>query len=126
VRVETEMVRCVPLDEWIASQSISKLDLIKLNAEGMELEVLRGAQKIFAQYNPDLIIKWSPNSPAGTGQATASELYKVLSQKWKNLYYVEGPQSDAFRTISSLEDLMRVAGSNSGPAVLYCTSAALN
>lgn len=42
----TRKVRVVRLDEWIAGRKIERVDFVKLDVEGGELEVLRGGERL--------------------------------------------------------------------------------
>jgi FkbM family methyltransferase len=44
------------LDNLIGELEINKVDLIKVDVEGHELEVLKGASKTLQKYSPDLVI----------------------------------------------------------------------
>jgi FkbM family methyltransferase len=45
------------LDNHLAYQDISRIDLIKIDVEGAELQVLRGAKKALLEFKPSLIIE---------------------------------------------------------------------
>lgn len=49
-------VQMKKLDDVLAEQKISKVDLIKIDVEGAENQVLGGANKLLAQQSPKLII----------------------------------------------------------------------
>ena len=44
----TELVEIETIDRYCQTQNIERIDLLKLDVEGHELEVLRGAQQLFA------------------------------------------------------------------------------
>ncbi|MEN9230301.1 MAG: FkbM family methyltransferase [Thermostichus sp. DG02_5_bins_236] len=46
--IEAWPVQTIPLDEWRASQDIASFDFIKLDTEGSELDILRGAKQTLA------------------------------------------------------------------------------
>jgi FkbM family methyltransferase len=50
-------VRCTTLDDL--AESIGTPDLIKIDAEGVELEVLRGGASVIAETRPVLIVEFS-------------------------------------------------------------------
>lgn len=45
------------IDAYVKSQNIKKISLIKIDAEGKDFEVLRGAIKTLRQYHPYLIVE---------------------------------------------------------------------
>jgi FkbM family methyltransferase len=48
-------VQTISLDQYISEKNIQRIDVMKLDVEGGELEVLRGAAKMFARFRPILI-----------------------------------------------------------------------
>jgi FkbM family methyltransferase len=48
------------LDAFVERQSIARLDLIKLDVDGHEYPVLKGAKKTLAQFQPTLLMEMSP------------------------------------------------------------------
>ncbi len=51
----SRMVRTTTLDQWIASQQITGIDLIKLDTEGTENLILEGAAKMLREQEPIII-----------------------------------------------------------------------
>lgn len=45
------------LDNWIADHQIARVDLIKVDVEGAELMVLKGAKRTLQQFKPALIVE---------------------------------------------------------------------
>jgi FkbM family methyltransferase len=52
-----ETVEARTLDQWVEETSLQKLDLIKMDIEGAEVEALQGAVKCLQQYNPLLLVQ---------------------------------------------------------------------
>lgn len=52
-------VSAVPLDEWVKSNPLKKLDFIKLDVEGAELHVLKGSKKTIEKYQPLVIMEFN-------------------------------------------------------------------
>lgn len=48
------------LDAWVAREKISRIDLVKLDVDGNEVIVLRGAQKTLRHFRPKLLMELSP------------------------------------------------------------------
>jgi FkbM family methyltransferase len=59
VDISTIPIKIETLDSYIAGTSISKLDLLKIDAEGFELNVLRGAAKTLKKFEPLVIIEFN-------------------------------------------------------------------
>lgn len=49
-------VQTVSLDDELSE--LPRLDWIKIDVEGAEIEVLKGAQKLIEKYNPRIIVEW--------------------------------------------------------------------
>jgi FkbM family methyltransferase len=49
-----EKIKIVKLDDWIKENDISKIDFIKIDVEGYELEVLKGAIETIKKFKPAL------------------------------------------------------------------------
>lgn len=48
-------VETISLDQYVAEKRVEQVDVMKLDVEGGELEVLRGATKMFERFRPTLI-----------------------------------------------------------------------
>lgn len=69
----------VPLDDVARDKSIS---LIKVDAEGMELEVLKGAHKIIEKWHPVIFCEQNDT-------ANLASIYNMLKQRDYRLYWLE-------------------------------------
>lgn len=50
------VVRCTSLDLYVASQGITRLDVVKMDVEGAELRVLRGGRRTIEQLKPQVVL----------------------------------------------------------------------
>jgi FkbM family methyltransferase len=53
-------IHVTSLDLFVAENSVPKVDLIKIDAEGSEYDVLLGAQNVIAKYKPIIILALHP------------------------------------------------------------------
>ncbi|HVJ07566.1 MAG TPA: FkbM family methyltransferase [Acidisarcina sp.] len=81
---ETQSVLSVTLD-WLATQ-IPPPDLIKIDAEGADLRVLRGASRLLDEHKPDLICE--------VFEGIAAEVTAFLFDKGYTLYNAELPRRE--------------------------------
>jgi FkbM family methyltransferase len=71
------LAETIALDEFFAGSAV-RPDLIKIDVEGAELDVLRGARKIIAQHHPVLFVEVHPKLLGDFG-GSAEEVYAFLS-----------------------------------------------
>jgi FkbM family methyltransferase len=50
------------LDDWVINKYINHVDLIKIDVEGFEMNVLKGAEEILKKHNPTLFIELDNNN----------------------------------------------------------------
>jgi FkbM family methyltransferase len=53
--VQETVVEAVSLDDYLATRQIERIDLMKIDVEGGELEAFRGARKLLESFRPILI-----------------------------------------------------------------------
>jgi len=59
--IETiESVKMVSLDTLAESLKFDRIDVIKIDVEGSELAVLRGAKRTITKYMPNIVLEWHP------------------------------------------------------------------
>ncbi len=79
-------ISILPLDQIVAGQSIS-VDMIKIDVEGMEIDVLNGAEKTILENRPLLIVEFSAERKEGG----RSELYtKLINFENYDLFKLSG------------------------------------
>ncbi len=71
-------VNTISVDDFVKQQQLSRLDFIKIDAEGVELDVLKGAKATLQQFNPKMILALHPLAVAAKGD-TMEEIYDTLT-----------------------------------------------
>lgn len=72
-------VPCDTLDALVAQAELVQLDLLKIDVEGSELRVLRGAANTLARFKPAVIVELNPDTLARL-ETSAQELYRCLQE----------------------------------------------
>ena len=67
-----ESVGVTTLDKMIKPFCLARVDLVKINAEGAELEILQGMSWVIERYSPDFVI--TPNHYPGEGELVSKYL----------------------------------------------------
>ena len=57
LKVKTQKTEVTTLDEWVEKKELEKLDFIKIDVVGQELDVLKGAEKLIEKFRPALMVK---------------------------------------------------------------------
>lgn len=82
---DTSGASAVTLDTYIAAHSIENLRLVKLDVDGHECEVLRGANHTLSTHNPIIIMELAPYALREAGESL-EELLRILSEAKYQLY----------------------------------------
>jgi FkbM family methyltransferase len=53
--VREELVEAVSLDEYLGAQGITRVDVVKMDVEGGELEAFQGSQRMLSEFRPLII-----------------------------------------------------------------------
>ena len=79
-KIYSQKTQSMRLDDWIKSKEISRLDFIKIDIIGQELNLLNGAKETINHYKPTLMIKIEQ-------EFHQENIWEVIS-KIKNLGYI--------------------------------------
>ncbi|MGZ5209947.1 MAG: FkbM family methyltransferase [Kaistella sp.] len=52
-----QQVKVIKLDDWSGLENLKKIDFIKIDVEGNEMNTLRGARKVIEKYRPTLMVE---------------------------------------------------------------------
>lgn len=80
VALSTEGANISTLDDAVAAAGLDRVDLIKLDVDGHELDVLRGARTTLGRHHPAIVMELSPYTLEERGQ-DPSELITLLQDQ---------------------------------------------
>lgn len=91
-RLEDETVQVRTLDDMVDNLGLSQVDFIKIDVEGFEGEVLKGAQRTLARFQPVVLLElnhWCLNVFRRT---SVPDFLDLVVGYFPELHAVEGPQ----------------------------------
>jgi FkbM family methyltransferase len=74
-----ETVRVTTLDELVADQHLDRLDVVKLDVEGSELDAIRGGRAVLTRFKPILIVE-AETERLVSQNATVEDLVHALGE----------------------------------------------
>jgi FkbM family methyltransferase len=96
---QSVQVACLTLDSLIETEQLTSVDFLKLDAEGHEINVLRGAQQLLAKFAPVILYE----NIAGSQGSNVEVAHFLIEQGYQlNVYQ---PYLQQLTTINSLNDL---------------------
>jgi FkbM family methyltransferase len=124
VEGEQHTVPAIPLDDWAGA--LTRLDLVKIDVEGHELEVLRGAARTLDRFHPDLIVECNPVATSRFGDSSIDELLAYLADRFRWRFWIRrGGNLGVVTSRRHLDLVLRQLGyvdlfvtNNPSPAVL--------
>lgn len=115
----TATIRCVPLDDFVKDDG--KVRFMKIDVEGFEHHVLRGAENILRRDRPGLFVELHPRLLPQNGSSTEAVVAHLKERGYETTFYNFTPQrsngggwkrlmsrmpSEAPKASTSLEDLI--------------------
>lgn len=98
-----ESIPALSIDELMADGALDGADLIKIDVEGMETQVLRGARATLMEYRPYLFIEVSPAQLARHG-SSPRDIEAMLIELGYTFFVPLGPRNRASDEVT-LEEL---------------------
>jgi FkbM family methyltransferase len=75
----TEIIQIITLDQYVQEKKIKKIDLIKIDVEGYELQVLKGSEQLIQRFKPLFFIELDDSNLKEQGDS-AKALIHYLTQ----------------------------------------------
>jgi FkbM family methyltransferase len=116
-----ERIHCVTLDQWVIDERLTRLDVVKLDAEGAEIAVLQGGSATIARFRPALVIEFNPTPMQRFWQRDARELYDLLKASYDRIQVIDS-QGGGLRPVKSYSDLEAIVAAGRGWEDLFCTA----
>jgi len=82
-----EEIQLNTLDNYCEQHAIERLDLIKIDVEGAELDVLRGAQSTLQKYKPFVILELQSETAQSAGNS-AEEIISLVESNDYEIYVI--------------------------------------
>lgn len=111
-------ITCVRLDDWVQTRALERIDLIKIDVEGSEIEVLQGAQETIRHFGPDLVIEFNLESMTNNFGKNPIDLFHLLQSIYANLYLIR--RDDQVIKVTDYDTLLELIKPFHGD--LYCTN----
>ncbi|OOQ58067.1 FkbM family methyltransferase [Mucilaginibacter pedocola] len=89
----TETIRLETLDNLVATGQVLPPDVIKIDVEGAELFVLKGAENTILKHRPAILLEYSENTSTDAGYAK-EELLTALALTNYNIYGLPEDETD--------------------------------
>lgn len=95
-------VELATLDSFL--ENFPSVDLIKIDVEGYEYEVFRGAQKLLEKYHPTIIMEFSPVFYVQDYTEKSGNLVNFLSNKGYRFFDMDDKEIDLNNWLKELEN----------------------
>ena len=87
----------ISLDDWVDEHYLSRIDLIKIDVEGHEMQVFKGAYQTLKKFKPILIFEFSERQWRNAG-VTAEQVEKLLGDLEYDLYVMRRNVTTSIRS----------------------------
>jgi len=128
-----ERIDVVRLDDWIATNTIDHVDVLKLDVEGAEVRALAGTRLTLARYRPLVIAECNPIALRQVADASADALVAALAAVYGTVYFLHEATPRPLESRAQLRRQLeadgivelvagdRIVGRSPRPRVLYRT-----
>jgi len=98
-------VDVITLDELVSRENVSRLDFVKIDVEGMELEVIKGGTRTFQEYKPVIYYETLTAFKQHRGFDIFAQIAKILKSMDYTLFGLD--LLGNFQYLENLEELPR-------------------
>lgn len=97
------------IDDFVATQKLTRIDFVKIDAEGAELSVLIGGKKTLSKFKPRVILALHPTAISTNGHSLLSIYELIKSMGFKIYFDSKEIRSDDFCNKQCLFDVHLIA-----------------
>lgn len=91
-------VELTTIDDFVAVSNISAIDFIKVDVEGLELEVIKGAKNTISQFLPSLFIEFNSYALVSNGNINPREFISQLRSMFPFVYRLKSDELSLIQT----------------------------
>lgn len=102
---EKEEVKSIVLDDFIKEQGVKKLDIVKIDVEGFELNVLKGMDNTIKELKPKILIEILDKNLNSNGNS-AEDIYSLLWSYGYKSYRILNNQIEEIKIPQSINGLV--------------------
>ncbi len=95
-------VRIQTLDEVVTDLDLTRLDLVKIDVEGFELDVLYGARGTMARFRPQVFLEYNAFTLIAFGNQNPRYVLEELKRIFPHVYRFDGNEPDEITNDSSM------------------------
>ncbi|MBM9589083.1 FkbM family methyltransferase [Leptospira sp. 201903075] len=89
----------ITLDSYVKEENIQTVDLMKIDVDGFELDILRGANHVIDRFRPTIVFEFMGH----TGDSTKSEFKKYFELFEKKKYKLFDSKTKVLLTLDNIE-----------------------
>jgi FkbM family methyltransferase len=117
---EIEIIECITIDEFVKSNNIGKIDLIKMDIEGAEIKGLNGGVQTLRNLKPDLVIEINPLAIERFYGENVETLYSILDSIYPYKYLIDSQTANLLK-IDDMKLFLKYLNSGRGVEDLFCS-----
>jgi FkbM family methyltransferase len=102
-----DQVQVTRLDDWMSTDGVHRVDVLKLDIEGAEVRAIEGAAQLLRRWRPLCVVECNPIVLRRFHGLDARELVAVLAAIYGEVFYIE---EDGVRRLDSDAHLVEVLG----------------
>lgn len=115
-KYKEQIIKIRKLDDFLPN-SVTQVNMMKIDVEGFEWEVLVGAEKVLEKYRPKILLEYSLPLYNQISKSRGEDIYNILSKNYQEIYNV-GLDLEIKKRISSYSDLKDLTHHTN----LWCTN----